>query len=156
MKIELQKECFVSLSSEQSYKQLLDYFFVVWKPGDAPKAVLVYNSRGLYMPLARLMRFNISCSPGMTFIDFCSDTPIDCSTPCHMTNSVNVADGLKLCEMEKTRASDMYRSDDFSGELVLCKVLVGVTEETSSSKMLVLVDRVGHINFSVHMPCGRG
>ena len=63
-----------------------------------------------------------------------------------MANSVNVADRLRLSEMKKDQSSDEQSlCQDFSSQLVLFKVFVGITSETKSAKMYAHVFRIAGI-----------
>ena len=48
--------------------------------------------------------------------------------PPHVTNSVNLADAMRFTDMEKHQSS-------VEGELLLCKVFVGLSTESKSGKV---------------------
>jgi len=95
-------------SSVASWKTLLDYFFVVLEPGEY-EPIIVY--------LVLLQSSFMSLCTGMNCLDVLTGEGSG-----HVTNSVNVADGQRLS------------TGIVEGELILCKVFVGLATEVKTNK----------------------
>ncbi len=70
--------------------------------------------------------FTLSCI-GMTCLDLCGDK----SSSAHVTNSVNLADALRIADLAKGQGSP-------DGELLLCKVFVGLSSQVKTNKVYVV------------------
>lgn len=118
----MDKEPYLSLSSSLIFKKMIDYLFLVWKPGKLFEHFTLYTC---YWDYAKLDNPSVCqlCQDGFPPLSAPSD--ICCLW---MSNSVNIADHLRL-------ARDKGLAQVEHGQLLLCKVFVGVAVQSTSSAL---------------------